>query len=108
MQSKLAHLDGDERSDAEAMLLGLGLKYYGLIAHSQAVDMYTLKQIYGMCAFILSPCLVVLLLGCFAGMTFPSLTVATVCIQLWTRPPLAPAISHLSPSPLKHSLQHPH
>jgi len=43
----LAHLDADDRADAEAMLLGLGLKYYGLIAHSKAVDMYTLKQIYG-------------------------------------------------------------
>ena len=48
-KSSLAHLEANDRWEAEEMLVGLGLKYYGLISHSRVVDMYTLKQIYGTC-----------------------------------------------------------
>ena len=43
----LSHLDAQDRWEAEDMLIGLGMKYYGLISHTRVVDMYTLKQIYG-------------------------------------------------------------
>lgn len=42
----LGHLDAQDRWEAEDMLIGLGMKYYGLISHTRVVDMYTLKQIY--------------------------------------------------------------
>ncbi len=48
-KTSLAHLEANDRWEAEEMLVGLGLKYYGLISHSRVVDMYTLKQIYGTC-----------------------------------------------------------
>jgi len=45
-KNALGHLDAHDRWEAEDMLIGLGMKYYGLISHTRVVDMYTLKQIY--------------------------------------------------------------
>jgi len=45
-KNALGHLDAQDRWEAEDMLIGLGMKYYGLVSHTRVVDMYTLKQIY--------------------------------------------------------------